>query len=46
MNYLLALYCRWKGHRRGKFLRAEDNGRTKVFGCPRCRRETRYKGKA
>jgi hypothetical protein len=40
------LLCWWKGHRRGKFLRAEDNGRTKVFACPRCKREKRYEVKA
>lgn len=44
MRYLIGrLVCRWQGHKRGKFLRAEDNGRTKVFQCPRCTRETRYK---
>lgn len=40
------LMCWWKGHKRGKFLRAEDNGRVKVFSCPRCGRETSYKAKA
>lgn len=40
------LICWWKGHKRGKFLRAENNGRTKIFGCPRCKRETRYPQKA
>lgn len=40
------LTCWWNGHKRGKFLRAEDNGRVKVFGCPRCERETRYPQKA
>lgn len=40
------IWCWWKGHKRGKFLRAEDNGRVKVFGCPRCERETRYPTKA
>ncbi len=38
--------CRWKGHRRGLFLRAEDCGKTKIFACPRCQRETRYTAKA
>lgn len=42
---LAKLKCWFKGHKRGKFLRAEENGRTKVFGCPRCGRETSYKGK-
>lgn len=36
------LFCKWQGHKRGKFLRAEDNGKTKIFACPRCQRETRY----
>lgn len=37
--------CWWKQqHRRGKFLRAE--GQIKVYACPRCQRETRYKQKA
>ncbi len=41
------LQCWWKKkHVRGKFLRAEDNGRTKIFACPRCGRETNYKAKA
>lgn len=40
------LKCWWtKKHKRGKFLRAEDNGRVKVFACPRCSRETKYKAK-
>ena len=33
-------------HVRGKFLRAEDCGKTKIFACPRCGRETQYKAKA
>jgi hypothetical protein len=41
------LICWWKKkHLRGKFVRAEDNGRVKFFACPRCGRETSYKGKA
>lgn len=35
-----------KKHVRGKFLRAEDNGKKKIFGCPRCGRETSYTAKA
>lgn len=35
-----------KKHKRGKFVRAEDNGRVKFFACPRCKRETSYKAKA
>jgi hypothetical protein len=33
-----------KKHLRGRFLRAEDGFR--VYACPRCGRETRYKEKA
>lgn len=40
------LICLFKGHKRGKFVRAEENGRVKVYGCPRCSRETRYKSPA
>jgi hypothetical protein len=41
------LLCWWKGHRRGKFLRAEDNGNARRFSvCPRCKREKRYEVKA
>ena len=48
MSALLGkLLCWWKRkHVRGKFLRAEDCGKTKIFACPRCLRETRYKAKA
>lgn len=43
MRSLIArLVCRFKGHKRGRLLRAEDNGTTKIFGCPRCNREKRY----
>ncbi len=44
MNYLISLYCRWKGHRRGKLLRTEGNVR--VFGCPRCKATWTRKVKA
>lgn len=38
--------CWWKKkHVRGNFVRAEDNGRIKIFACPRCKRETRYSQK-
>ena len=40
------LICWFKGHRRGKFVRAEDHGKVKVYACPRCRRETTYRAKA
>lgn len=40
------LMCWLKGHRRGKFVRAEQNGQIKVYACPRCKRETSYKAKA
>lgn len=39
------LICWWHGHKRGKFLRAEENGKVKIFACPRCLRETRYTAK-
>lgn len=40
------LKCWWlKKHIRGKYLRAEDCGKVKIFACPRCNRETRYKAK-
>lgn len=39
------ILCWWHGHRRGKFVRAENNGAVKVYACPRCRRETQYKAK-
>lgn len=44
--FIARLICKFTSHRRGKFLRAEDNGRVKIFGCPRCRREKRYKAAA
>lgn len=41
------IICWWKkAHKRGKFLRAEDNGRVKIYACPRCGRTTTYKAKA
>lgn len=41
------LKCWWYAkHKKGKFVRAENNGETKVYACPRCTRETRYKAKA
>lgn len=41
------LLCWWKKqHKRGRFVRAEENGRVKVFSCPRCHRETSYRAKA
>lgn len=41
------LVCWFKGkHLRGKRVRAEENGAVKFFACPRCGRETSYKGKA
>lgn len=41
------LKCWWKQkHVRGKYVRAEDNGRVKFFACPRCGRETSYKAPA
>ena len=40
------LICWWtKKHKRGKRIATEDNGATKVYACPRCKRETRYKAK-
>lgn len=37
--------CYFSGHKRGKRVRAEENGQVKVFQCPRCGRETAYKAK-
>ena len=39
------LICYFKGHKRGKLIRALDNGRVKFFACPRCSRETSLQGK-
>lgn len=39
------LICLFKGHKRGKRVREEENGRVKFFACPRCSRETSYRGK-
>jgi hypothetical protein len=45
------LICWARGHKRGKLHRVEPHGEpaqinlTKVFRCPRCKRETRYKMK-
>lgn len=35
--------CRFKGHMRGKRIESLDNGATKRFQCPRCKRVTTYK---
>ena len=40
-----SLVCRFRGHRRGKRVRAEQNGTHKFYQCPRCGRETSYKAK-
>lgn len=45
MKLLLRIVCAFKGHRRGKRVRAESNGAVKFFQCPRCGRETSYKAK-
>lgn len=39
------IVCWWKGHKRGKRIDSLDNGATKRFQCPRCRRITSYKAK-
>jgi hypothetical protein len=37
------LICKWKGHKRGRRVECLDNGKVKVFECPRCERRTQYK---
>lgn len=48
-NWLSRLVCEAKGHKRGKFkfeTYADAAGpKIRVFQCPRCGRETRYKAK-
>lgn len=39
------IVCWWKGHLRGKRIESLDNGATKRFQCPRCKRVTSYKAK-
>lgn len=47
MKLLIArIVCAFSKHKRGKFVRAEDNGTVKFFACPRCGRETSYRAKA
>jgi hypothetical protein len=44
MKQLIArLVCRWKGHRRGRRIESLENGKVKIFECPRCMRRTEYK---
>ena len=33
------------GHIRGKRVESQDNGKVKIFACPRCGRRTEYKAK-
>lgn len=39
------LICFFRGHKRGKRVDSQDNGKLKVFACPRCGRRTEYKAK-
>lgn len=42
MKRLLARLLCWRyGHQRGRLVRQDDKHR--VFACPRCKRETRYR---
>lgn len=45
-NFFAALVCRFKGHRRGRRIESINNGTSKCFQCPRCKRVTTYKAKA
>ena len=47
MKLIGRIVCFFKGHKRGKFIREADidGDLYRLYNCPRCERETRYKVK-
>jgi hypothetical protein len=40
------IVCHFRGHLRGRRIESQENGKVKIFECPRCFRRTEYKKSA